>query len=790
MKRKKFVYVISSVIIGIVAIIFIFAGLAISGAIDAGTNKLIFKSASADKIYDGQALACDEWSIVDGSLKKGHTAKVVMLGEQTNAGVSENKFDVTITDTNGADVTGDYKIVAEYGSLTVRPFPLTIQSGSAEKDYDGTPLTLDEYTIESFRELLDGHEILVNITGSATSRDGKNKIADVRILADGVDVTHNYDITKIEGDLIIKGAPEGSEQLSSGGAGNQDDSALFYITTDATTGKKYNVIYLREKSLGNYAKSGWANPTLYQGETAVNPLYYSGLALSGGTSEPHTITVELAEESAFEELPYLVPYYVPNSMSADTSDSKLSYSGLTPYTVDEFYVYDYFAAKTPVGFSDEDAGYVTFVKKAYTALPQDTYDKMWEIIEKNEEIDPNSETLITDVANFVQNYLPYSLDITKEYTGDFAVFFFEEAENGFCQHFATAATAMYRALGIPARYTIGYAAMAYAGQRSPVTAKEYHAWVEVYMDGFGWVPVEVTGGMESSGGNTGGTSGGDTGNSESLNELVIKPKSIYKRISEENEVLTATDDIQSDMLAQLVSQGYSYTVTVKGSQTGVGKSHSEITHFQLLDPDKNDVTKQFKITYQKGVLQLYAYEITLTTFGLTEVYNGKAQSRGGDDDWNLSGELDLINNKTHIYSVVLKGSQTNVGSSSNVAEITLVDKDGKDITDHYKINKNFGALTVTLLEWEIVADSAEKVYDGAALTSDTYTYTGITIENGVIVETGHKIEINITGMQTEPGESANTVSEVVIKDEKGNDVTSNYGVAYKDGTLKVTPPRK
>ena len=249
---------------------------------------------------------------------------------------------------------------------------------------------------------------------------------------------------------------------------------MFYITTDATTGKKYNVIYLREKSLGNYAKSGWANPTLYQGETAVNPLYYSGLALSGGTSEPHTITVELAEESAFEELPYLVPYYVPNSMSADTSDSKLSCSGLTSYTVDEFYVYDYFAAKTPVGFSDEDAGYVAFVKKAYTALPQDTYDKMWEIIEKPENnIDPASETLIADVASFVQNYLPYSLDITKEYTGDFAVFFFEEAENGFCQHFATAATAMYRALGIPARYTIGYAAMAYAGQRSPVTAKEY-----------------------------------------------------------------------------------------------------------------------------------------------------------------------------------------------------------------------------------------------------------------------------------------------------------------------------
>ena len=301
------------------------------------------------------------------------------------------------------------------------------------------------------------------------------------------------------------------------------------------------------------------------------------------------------------------------------------------------------------------------------------------------------------------------------------------------------------------------------------------------MVGFGWVPVEVTGGMAGSGGN----SGSDTGNSESSNELVIKPKSIYKKITSPDEVLTAENVIQSDMLAELVSQGYTYTVKVEGCQKGVGKSYSEIKEFVLYDPSGKPVTGQFKITYQKGILQLYEHEITLTTHGITEIYNGKAQ---GNDGYDLSGELDLINAKRHSFFVVMKGAQTDVGSSANIAEITIFDEDEKDITDHYKINKVFAALTVNLLKIQITADSAEKVYDGETLRMNGYSCTGVTVENGVILETGHTIEVKITGAQTEPGESANTVSEVIIKDQNGKEVTGNYGVAYKDGTLKVTPP--
>ncbi|MBQ8230265.1 MAG: transglutaminase domain-containing protein [Clostridia bacterium] len=788
-KRSKFVYIIGSVIIGIISIIFIFAGLALSGVIDAGTTKLILKSASADKIYDGQVLTCEDWSIVDGALKKGHTAKVVMLGEQTNAGVSENKFDITITDKNGADVSKDYKIVTEFGTLTVNPFPLTVQSGSAEKDYDGTPLTFNEYTVESFRELLEGHEILVNITGSAVSRDAKNKIADVRVIADGIDVTHNYDITKIEGDLVIKGAPSGAGELSDGSAGelsgtsagNQQDVPLFYVTTDSNQ----KAIYLREKSLGEYLYNDWANPEVYK--KATNPLYYSGLALQQSGATAYTLTVDIAEENPYGEVPYLLPYYVPASSSEENNDTKLSLSGLTDYTVEKFYAYDYFSTDTPVTYQGETADYVEFVKGYYTALPEDTAGKMREIAETNG-IEKTSATLIQDVASFVQGYLPYSLELTKNYEGDYAVFFFEEAEEAYCQHYATAATAMYRALGVPARWTRGYLVRnAGAGESTLVRSLDCHAWVEVYMDGFGWVPVEVT--------------GGPYGNQEIDDEecdLIIRAMNrsqLYDDKKDDNILVANPDDwyiVKNELNLGVLGVDYEIVATVVGEQVGIGKSDAtiDINSVAILK-DGQDVTSEYTIKCKTGKLHIYKYKITVSTDPAEQVYDGTPLSTAEDDYTIDDVYRQLIANNGHTISVVVNGEQTNVGTGVNVADIVITDESGKDVTDYYKITKNFGELKVTLLKMTITAGSVEEYYDGTEWTCNKYTCEGVTVVDGVIQQTGHTIEVLIVGSQTNVGQSANTVEDVIFKDADGNDITnevkSNYLITNIDGTLTVLP---
>ena len=64
--------------------------------------------------------------------------------------------------------------------------------------------------------------------------------------------------------------------------------------------------------------------------------------------------------------------------------------------------------------------------------------------------------------------------------------------------YAAAAVMMFRYYGIPSRYVEGYLltpeTVKEAGTAETVTVsqKYAHAWPEIYLDGMGWIPVEVT----------------------------------------------------------------------------------------------------------------------------------------------------------------------------------------------------------------------------------------------------------------------------------------------------------
>ncbi len=140
---------------------------------------------------------------------------------------------------------------------------------------------------------------------------------------------------------------------------------------------------------------------------------------------------------------------------------------------------------------------------------------------------------VDDKIKAVQRYLSryeYTLspgEMPKD--ADFVNYFLLENKKGYCVHFASAAVLLLRSLGVPARYAEGYLitaqdiaradasgaeSLSYVeepicllssyikGVRTQVVlqkrieVRDYtaHAWVEVYRDEVGWVPVEVTGG--------------------------------------------------------------------------------------------------------------------------------------------------------------------------------------------------------------------------------------------------------------------------------------------------------
>lgn len=77
-------------------------------------------------------------------------------------------------------------------------------------------------------------------------------------------------------------------------------------------------------------------------------------------------------------------------------------------------------------------------------------------------------------------------------TEDFAMWFLEESDTGYCVHFASAAAVLLRAAGIPARYVEGYLLYSQANTNLTVSKQQAHAWVEYYVPTLGWMILEAT----------------------------------------------------------------------------------------------------------------------------------------------------------------------------------------------------------------------------------------------------------------------------------------------------------
>lgn len=133
--------------------------------------------------------------------------------------------------------------------------------------------------------------------------------------------------------------------------------------------------------------------------------------------------------------------------------------------------------------------------------------------------DMTENQIVEAVRDYFAENIPYTLKPGATPQGeDFVNYFLTKNRKGYCAHFATAATLIFREMGIPARYVEGYAfsfetvlaseqnntkryGNYYQGYSTigesavmdvEVTDAMAHAWVEIYVDGFGWKAVEVT----------------------------------------------------------------------------------------------------------------------------------------------------------------------------------------------------------------------------------------------------------------------------------------------------------
>lgn len=281
----------------------------------------------------------------------------------------------------------------------------------------------------------------------------------------------------------------------------------------------YNAQHFKNLVYYNFEKA-WTEESKYYTITVSNNgadprRIYAPYGLS--TDKPHLQEMEFADES------YLVSTnetfgtsnYSLRAVALSNEDRYLSlYDKVVKSLGEEYTFFD----PTTANSSGDPLDYQNFLNSSqlatvhtldrysnivdtyYLQLPEDTEDVFKKYLkDKNLSLSDydNRYSFALDVVKAVHEENEYTLSPGATPEGeDFAAYFLLENHKGYCKHFATATAALLRAGGVPTRYVEGFTVSADDFAEHSSTAEVLdsaaHAWVEIYIDGTGWVPLEAT----------------------------------------------------------------------------------------------------------------------------------------------------------------------------------------------------------------------------------------------------------------------------------------------------------
>lgn len=536
----------------------------------------------------------------------------------------------------------------------------------------------------------------------------------------------------------------------------------YRVRSDVTV----DAVYLRGSSYGDYDGKNWLEATPYK---ELIDDKYPATYLGTKQIEKWKLSTPIALEIEPNDSTKVVPHYTAIELLGNAYEEEYDIP-VDDVTANEkgseyyrmfYYDYDDISLKPYVqllDYAQYESAYREFVYDNYLNLDAVTQEYMMNVISE-QNFDKNDEELASKVAEYVKSLGIYSTEYNTELdeTDNVAIEFIETYKEGICKHFASVGTLLFRALGIPARYVVGYMTDTVANEWVQLTQYDAHAWVEVYVDGFGWKNIEVTPPRPD-------------------NKITVTPINVEKPY--DGTPLLPEQKIKG--LEEFEKHGYTYQVVVSGERTEPGITESKIDSLKIFDTHGKDVTSIFTITYNTGKIHVYKGIITLESGDFTHIYKGvPPMSESSICKAVLLGDEELDSR----YTVEIKALElsSDIGEYPHEFGVIIFDENGEDITNHYKYQYDFGSVNVKQNTITLRAKSARQKYNGTELVCNEIEIIGELNEGDQLTE------YKVVGSQKTPGFSANTIdiSSIVISDKDGKDVTGKYVLIFEDGTLTV-----
>ena len=752
---------------------------------------LTISTGSAEKTYDGEALTSSKVTV--NGLAEGETITVTPTGSITDVGTAKNTCTI---DWSGAK-EDNYTLTKELGTLTVNKAPLTVKTGSAEKDYDGKALTSSEVTITG---LAAGETITVTPTGSITQAGtAKNNCT----IDWGSAKESNYTLTTEPGTLTVNHAgieltiTTGSDSKTYDGSALTDNEAsvtglvggdTVTVTaagsiTDAGTAKNTYTIDWGETDSKNYTiveklgtltvnkapltiRTGSAEKTydgtaLTSGEVSADGLAAGesvtvtadgSITDAGETDNTYTIDWGSAKESNYtlsEQLGTLKVEPMPVTFDLKAPETLYSTDAWVPGGLTASW-----PGKDAASAEEENEFYDMYevaCLEAVFALPQGKVTMQIPAVsgEGEHKLSPDLTFTEGKESNYEFSYINNTVKMeTVELTIDMNCT--DSVYNG----------GYYIPEGLKARYSDGTVVKAVEelilddSERAVGVEASFHIKT-------GTLTLRINGVKDAGTYTVEPYQKALTGVSVSFgytnNTMVIQPAPLTIKTGSAEKTYDGTALTSSEVEIEGLAAGETITVTPTGSITQAGsvKNSCSITWGTAKKSNYDLTTVLGTLTVNNA-----AAVLTINTGSAEKTYDGKELTS------TVAAVYGLIEGDS--VTVTTTGTITDAGTAKNTYTIDWGDTD----KDNYTVEANLGTLTVNPKDLTVSTGSAEKTYDGTALTESGVNITGL-------VE-GETVTVTPTGTITDAGsaENACTIDWSGAKEE-------NYTLTRKLGTLTV-----